>query len=106
MRPTTDEPTLGSRQCLMFEAACSAVKVSPLRHLASLMVKVQVLRSSEASHLLARCGRVTLSTPVRVRYPQTWRTIFESYTHEKVCGLSIFGMRWAIRMVPPFGISC
>ena len=51
----------------MFQAACSAVNGPPLRQVASAMVKVQVLRSSEASHFEHRSGRVMLSTPVRVR---------------------------------------
>ncbi len=51
----------------MFQATSSAVNGPPLCQSMSAMVNVQVLRSGEASHFEASEGRVTLSTPVRVR---------------------------------------
>ena len=68
MRPSTEEPVLGSSTRLMFQITSSAVNWRPLCHLTLLRTRsVHVLRSALGSHFSMRLGRVTLSTPVTAR---------------------------------------
>ena len=68
MRPSTEEPVLGSSTRLRFQTTSSAVNCRPLCHFTLRRSRsVHVLRSGLASHFSTRLGRVTLSTSVVVR---------------------------------------
>ena len=68
MRPTVEDPVLGSSTRLRFHTTSSALNCRPLCHFTvRRSFSVQVLRSGLASHFSTRPGRVMLSTPVTVR---------------------------------------
>ena len=68
MRPTTEEPVLGSSTRFRFHTTSSAVNCRPLCHLTVFRRRsVHVFRSGLGSHFSTRLGRVMLSTPVTVR---------------------------------------
>src|SRR5262249_41983190 len=88
MRPSTEEPVLGSRTRLRFQTTSSAVNCRPLCHLTLRRSRrVHVLRSGLASHFSTSDGRGTLSTPVVVRESRTWRAEFDDSTQLEVWGL-------------------
>src|SRR5262249_61252323 len=88
IRPTVDDPVLGSRTRLRFQTTSSAVNWRPLCHLTLRRTRsVHVLRSGLASHFSMSPGRVMLSAPVMVRESRTWRAEFADLIQLDVGGL-------------------